>query len=121
MIILEMQMAGLARQARDLFVATLVGELRGAYPETTSSMTDVDLAGVIREGMVSARSYGIELAGDVESYIHLSFELGFDFDRKVEWAREILNRPDFTGRIRIDLLCAVHEGRAPARGGLFLP
>jgi hypothetical protein len=117
--ILEAQMDRLAEERQAAFVARMRPRLRERYPEVTAGASDEELGRLVEQGMAASRRYGIEGEGDVERYVDLMLELGSDFDRSVDWASEILNRPDFTGKIRIDVLCAAHEGRIPEEGMFF--
>lgn len=119
----EQQMAHLAALVQADFVAATCSYLRERYPDPCAPMSDDVLAALVRRGMEAARGYGIDAARDVRRYIDLMFQLGPDFDREVAWARSILNRPDFSGQIRIDVLCAAHEGRIPdsPEDGPFFP
>lgn len=121
--ILESQMGQLAAREQAAFIARTRPLLRERYAERTAAMSDAELTGVIEQGMSAARGYGIERARGVERFLDLMFQLGLDFDRSVGWAHEILNRRDFTGQIRIDVLCAAHEGRIPEdpEEGPFFP
>lgn len=121
--ILPSQMDQLAERAQADFIVATCAHLRDTYPDRCGPMSDDDLTALVRHGMERARIHGIELALDVRRYIDLMQELGRDFDREVDWAVAILNRPDFSGRIRIDLLCAAHEGRIPEgpEDGPFFP
>ena len=122
MKILNTQLEELGRRRQESFLQIMLGAVREDYPEKTSAMTDEEIRAHLEEGLRTSYTYGIELEGDVEAYIHLMFQLGFDFDQKVRWARDILNREDWSGSIRVSLLCAAHEGRIPgAGGGLFFP
>lgn len=121
--VLEAQMDHLAALTRADFTADMRSSLRERYPELCAPMTDADLTARIELGMARAATYGIDTAAGAARYIDLMFQLGPDFDRDVDWASSILNRPDFTGQIRIDLLCAAREGRIPEtpEDGLFFP
>jgi hypothetical protein len=122
MKILQAQVDALAQRSQERFQEAARSALRERYPEKTAEMSDAELRAGIDEGMRTSRRYGIENEGDVMAYLYLMFDLGFDFDREVPWARDILSREDFSGRIRIDLLCATHQGRIPGpEGGLFFP
>lgn len=115
--ILDTQMEHLAALAQAEFVVHMRSFLRQRHPDRCLPMSDEALTATIVQGMSRARSYGIEIARDVQRYIDLMFQLGLDFDRDVDWAHAILNRPDFSGQIRIDVLCASHEGRIPEHPG----
>lgn len=121
--VLEAQMDHLAALTRADFTADMRSYLRERYPEACSPLTDADLTARIEHGMARSAAYGIDTAADVARYIDLMFQLGLDFDEEVDWASSILNRPDFTGQIRIDLLCAAHERRIPEtpEDGPFFP
>ncbi len=121
--VLDAQLDHLAALSREDFTAEMRSHLRERYPDACAPMTDAELTAHIEHGVTRAAGYGIEIAGDVARYVDLMFQLGLDFDRDVDWARAILNRPDFTGQIRIDLLCAAHEGRIPETSddGPFFP
>ncbi len=121
--VLEAQMDHLAAITRADFTADMRAALRERHPAACAPMTDDDLTARIEHGVARSATYGIEIAHDVSRYIDLMFQLGPDFDKDVDWARAILERPDFTGQIRIDLLCAAHEGRIPENpeDGPFFP
>lgn len=122
MKILRAQVDEFVQRTQESFRELMCAIVRERYPEKTGAMTDEDLRALIDESMKTAHGYGIELEGDVEAYIHILFQRGFDFDRVIPWARDILNREGWSGRIRIDLLRAAHEGRIPGPGGgLFFP
>lgn len=122
MKILQSQLGELAQKKQESFRRGMCAALREHYPEATAAMSDEALRARVDEGMRASRGYGIETEGDVEVYLHLMFQLGFDFDREVPWARDILNREGWSGRVRIDVLRAAHEGRIPGpEGGLFFP
>lgn len=105
------------------FVERMRPLLRERYPEQTALIPEDDLVSIIEHGMQSSRRYGIKTVAGVERFLDFMFLLGFDFETRVGWAREILNRPDFTGQMRIELLCAKYEGRVPERpeDGPFFP
>lgn len=121
--ILPGQMTQLAERAQADFVVAMRSHLRSGYPERCGSMSDDELTGLIREGMERARSHGIEIDFDIQRYLELMVVLGPRFDRELDWAAAILGRADFSARIRVDLLCAAHEGRVPERpeDGPFFP
>lgn len=121
--VLDAQMDHLAEITRADFTTDMRSYLRERYPDTCAPMTDEDLDARIEHGMARSASYGIDSADDVARYIDLTFQLGPSFDTELDWARSILHRRDFTGRIRIDVLCAAHEGRIPEtpEDGPFFP
>lgn len=121
--ILTSQEERLSATTRTTFTADMRAYLLAEYPEICASLTDAQLTSVVEHGMARSARYGIDLAPDVHRYIDLMFQLGPDFDRELDWARSILHRPDFTGQIRIDVLCAAHEGRIPEKpeDGPFFP
>ncbi|MEZ4293666.1 MAG: hypothetical protein R3B70_01725 [Polyangiaceae bacterium] len=119
--IFDDQMEDLARARRDVFRRGMIADLREHHPRETAALSDAGLTELIDEGMRRARTHGIVTEGDVASWLHLMLDLGRDFDREIPWARDILAREDFTGRIRIDLLVAASEGRIPPPGTAFFP
>lgn len=121
--VLDAQMDHLAALTRAEFTADMRSSLRERYPEACAPMTDADLTARIEHGMARSAAHGIDTAADVARYIDLMFQLGPDFDKEIDWASSILSRPDFTGQIRIDLLCAAHERRIPEtpEDGPFFP
>lgn len=121
MKIFDSQMEQLSRERRDHFIAVMIEAAREDHPEQTQRLTDAELRVHIEEAMAAAHRYGIEMEGDIEAYVHLTFKHGLHFDNQLSWAHQILNRGDFTGPIRIDLLVAADEGRIPPPGNTFLP
>jgi hypothetical protein len=83
------------------------------FLERTAMMSDTDVDGAVAKGISRASGYGIHDMSDVERYIYLMFALGFDFDGESGplWAREILRRSGCSAKIRMDLLCAIYDGR----------
>lgn len=117
----QMTAIGAPQPAR--FVERMRPLLRERYPEQTAEIPEDDLISIIEHGMQSARRYEIKTTAGAERYIDLMFLIAFDFDESVPFARDVLRRPDFTGKIRIDLLCAMAEGRVPEspEDGPFFP
>jgi hypothetical protein len=104
----------IATSARASFAEQMRLLVRRHYPERTSSMSDVELTRAIDKGITNAMGYGIDIQRDVERYIYLMFALGFDFDRDASaapWAGDILRQTRSSARVRMDMLCAMFEGR----------
>jgi hypothetical protein len=116
------QVNELAQGRQDRFRRVMLEAVREDCPARASAMTDEEILAHIDEGMRASLSYGITTEGDVATYIIIMFHLGFDFDKAVGWARDILNRKEWSGRNRIEVLRAVCEGNIPGpEGGLFFP
>jgi hypothetical protein len=61
---------------------------------------------LVRQGLERARAYGLEYEFDLKRYVECLALLGRDFDRDpaCPWAREILTRRDWSGRMKMDAL-----------------
>lgn len=106
----EEQMERLVPLRLDVFVEGMRPRLREAYPERTAPMSNADLDRAIEAGNQAALGHGLSRERDIERFVYLRFALGDDFDREAPWA-DVLGRADWSGQTRVDLLCALHEGR----------
>ena len=99
--------------SRASFVQRMRGLIRTHFPERTASMSDADVDEIIEMGITRASGYGIHDMSDVERFIYLMFALGLDFggESGPPWVGEILRRSECSPQIRMDLLCAIYDGR----------
>lgn len=104
------QMDGLVEIRRAAFVDHVRPILRAAHPVPTREMSDAEMNRLIEEGHRAAIEYGITADDDVESYLHLLFDLGPGFDRELPFC-DVLARDDWSGHMRVALMTALHEGR----------
>lgn len=105
------QLDPLAAPMRSSFRDRLRPRLRKGFPDRAGPRSDGDLDTAIDEGVASAASHGVHAERDVERYVYLTFALGPDFDRALPWAADILAKTAWSSQVRLDLLCAIHEGR----------
>jgi hypothetical protein len=90
------------------FVARMVTELRVEFPDRSALFSEAEMTTYVKRGIDSSRRYGVDRVIDVERYLFLMWALGFDTE--VGWVREVLGRPDFSGRVRVDVLWATYLG-----------
>ena len=76
------------------------------WPDETRGMTDDDLLRWVRYGVERGRPYDIVTEYDVARYLDLMFFLQADFEDNTyfPWAREILEDPTLSGRVKVDRL-----------------
>ena len=86
------QMVVLLPPQREKFVKAVHEYMRVNYPEDCEVLGTVQTRRVINLGIDRAAAYGVEVRGDVCSYITLMFSLGsyFDEDPLLPWAAEVL-------------------------------
>jgi hypothetical protein len=58
----------------------------------------------IDRGIKRAVGYAIFDEGDVESFLHMLFERGFDFDSQNPWCKRLLNNKKLKGSAKMGLL-----------------
>ena len=81
------------------------------YPQKTNSLTQLELRAIIHSGVNRARQYGIDLTGDVETFIRLMFRFrifNFEEDPPTAWTREVLMDGTLTAEEKLEQV----EGQA---------
>jgi hypothetical protein len=101
LIIRDDQLNAMSDFCRRVFEDTLVGCLREEFPEEAASMDDEELRGFVVAQIGKAASYGITDEQDVEHYLCRSLCYGESWDTSLDWAKDILNDPIWTGADKI--------------------
>jgi hypothetical protein len=103
-IIRAKQFAVLGAQQQRLFRDRMVQRLDSSYPGRISAKYRVETRAFVDAGIAKAGRYGIELEGDIESFLGMLVEWGPDFDVAKAWAAAILNQKNHKGSDKIALL-----------------
>lgn len=109
LVIRKAQMRVLGQLTQRRFERRIEARLRLAFPRETRDRTPVEFIAFIRHGIEQAASYGIAREIDVVRYIECMIQYGADFDRRLDWARDILSAAGVTGRRKIDHIDAHEE------------
>jgi len=75
----------------------ICGYLRSAYPRQTASVKDKELTATVKNRFREARKRGYRQGPEIRKYVHVAFLLGDGFPEhpQLQWARKILESPDF--------------------------
>ena len=95
------QMEAMAAYSRRQFENQMIRQVREEFPEETREADDEDVRAFVREQIDKAASYGITTKEDVEVYIDRAAFYGDAWDTSLDWAHEILSRPDVDGADKI--------------------
>lgn len=98
LVIRQEQKAALSAVMRDRFIQRMVERARSRFPEEAAGRTTEDLRDLVRAAIDRARTYGISLEGNLETFIDSTFEYGWDFDRSESdsWAAGVLRDPQLS-------------------------
>lgn len=71
--------------------------LRSVYPRQTAGMKETELAATVKRRFREAREKGFRESPEIRKYVHVAFLLGDGFPQHAgfQWARKILDNPDF--------------------------
>jgi len=58
----------------------------------------------VDRGIEKAIGYAIVDEDDIERFVHMLFERGFDFDVQIEWAKKILQNKKLSGSAKVSFL-----------------
>jgi hypothetical protein len=86
------QLAELGEAATKRFVEETAAELRRILPRHCEALRPEGVRDAIRAGAKQASAYGIVSERGAAGYVRLMFMFGTDFDRKYEWARQVLEQ-----------------------------
>jgi hypothetical protein len=104
LVIRQQQMRALGGWLREAFVRRCEAHLRSNFA-TCAALPAEDLRAMVEEGIARAASYGIDAERDVCKFLNLVAVFGKDFDRNLDWAREML-ASDAGPRLRLNRLYA---------------
>jgi hypothetical protein len=110
-IIRTQQFDALSRAMISAFEERMVTMVKLRYPQKTRERTDLELRAIIHDGVTRAGNYGIDLTGDVERFIRLTFRMRtfrFEEDPATGWTKEVLRDTSLTSEAKLDQV----EGRA---------
>lgn len=93
MVIRPEQMEVLEKASQANFEDAVVEEMRERFPKHCELLGDENLRRKVREGLETARGYGLASKRGLCLFVQLGFQLGaaFDLDPQYPWAAEILN------------------------------
>jgi hypothetical protein len=71
--------------------------LRAAYPRQTVGIKETELTATVKNRFRQARQKGFRESSEIRKYVHVAFLLGDGFPQNAhfQWARKILENPDF--------------------------
>lgn len=100
------QIGALERIAAYEVLERLEATLREDWPDECKRMGPEALRQRVKNDMLKARRYGIELEDDILKYLNLTMLWSETFDKSPQtpWAWQILNRSDLTGTEKVHLL-----------------
>jgi hypothetical protein len=105
LVIRSEQLEVFSQAMQDRFVEQMVRHLTTDFPSEVRGL-GVDragLEGLVRQGIVQAREYGIEYDDDLQLYLDCMVLLGpqFNADPRYPWAATILNDGDKDGETKM--------------------
>lgn len=102
----EEHMRALERVAEENFVDRGVAHLREYFPDLTAGVAADSLRARIRRGAARARQYDLETEQQIMCFVDSGMMLGEDFDSDPnhDWARQILERRQYTADTRSQAL-----------------
>ncbi len=86
------QLATFEEAATKRFVEETAAELKRILPRHCEALGTEGVRDAIRAGVKQASAYGIVSERGATGYVRLMFMFGADFDRKHEWARQVLEQ-----------------------------
>ena len=73
----------------------LTAYLERSYPEEARHWRSTNLSDFVRATIGDARGRRITDDEDLRKYVHVAFILGRDFPSRYDWARRLLENPDY--------------------------
>jgi hypothetical protein len=97
MLIRREQMDVFAVYMMKRFEERMATHLRQTFPEPTAGMPQDELIALIRAGIATAGSYGLEYEDEIERYLDYMMIYGraFDSDPRTSWAGFILRSAEY--------------------------
>ncbi len=97
------------------FIDRAVEYLINRYPVRCSELSEEDLQGSVKTAMFKGKEYRFETEETIILYLNLMYLLGFEFDKREQyaWTNEILTDYDLSPRTRLILLNDKAESIAP--------
>jgi hypothetical protein len=107
LIIRQAQLDILDQKATAEFESELVRFVHQHFPAAAPSLGEEGVRAAIRASIERAAAYGVRTRRDQSRWIALAFTFGMDFDRRLNWAKDILDDPALTPlAYKMDLLYA---------------
>ena len=97
-------MRALAKRSEDQFVERVEAHLRRALPHVCAEMDTGAMRSSVNRGMQKARDYRILTEYDTVRFIDLMYTLGFEFDRELTWAHDILTDLQIPADMRLNMI-----------------
>ncbi len=97
-------MQALDAYAREAFHERMLERMLERHHETCAWLGAERVKLEVEHGIETAVGYAILDEDDIERFLHLRFERGFDFDVQNAWARRVLNNPKLHGSAKIGFL-----------------
>jgi hypothetical protein len=103
-IIRKEQMGALSANLKRAFQKRMVEHLEDAYPGQIRRKYNSETGEFASTGIAKAERYGIELEGDIETFLDMLVEWSPEFDIQLPWAIAILTDTQRRGSDKITLL-----------------
>ena len=97
-------MQALDAHARVMFTERMFLVMYEEHADTCAAIGEERVKDEIERGIQKTIGYGIFDEADVETFLHMMFELGFDFDVHTPKAKRILNHKKMAGAAKIGIL-----------------
>jgi hypothetical protein len=110
----EGQLLALQSSRLDEFRSKALAHLQESFPEECAAATLESLRSTIDLALDKTAKYAITSESDILRYLNFMFVCGRQFDEKLSWASEVLDREDLEGPEKVETLFELIKGRLEA-------